>query len=268
MMLELNDIVTRIKKVFLAFFCEIEMNIKTTFRYRFALISDLVVFSVFMTFFLSANVGVSFGDKYEYDNYKVLTLLGFIAWTVTVAAISSSTNEVSMELTSGTFYRKLNSVCSIQLLLFADMISTLIVETVVYIALLVIANVIWHVVIPINIVSIVAIGICALGMYGIGLILSGLAILLKRVGSIVLLVQTGLLFITDTLPTSDIITRVTYVIPLTCCNRVIRLNTSEQNYTVELLYLFFVSLIWFILGNKIFDIFVKHSKIKGNLLHY
>jgi len=257
-----------LKKAAYAFFFEIKMGILTSFRYKFSLISDIVVFSVFMAFFLSGNVGLSFAEKYGFENYKILTLLGYIAWTMSVAAISSSTDVVSMELSKGIFYRKLNSVCSIQLLLFADMIASLMVEMVVLFGLLVIANIVWHVVIPFKIIAIIAIGICTIGMYGIGLILSGLAIRLKRIGSIVLLVQTILLFVTDTIPTSKVVTNITAILPLTRCNTVIRLNVSGQSCSKELLCLLIVSVIWFFIGNLIFVLFVKFTKKKGNLLHY
>lgn len=256
-----------IKKYIIAFYYEIVIKVKSTLRYRFGVISDFVVFSIFMAFFMNSNVGISFANQYKYENYKALTLLGYIAWTVSVAAISSSTNEISTELNRGTFYRKLNSICSIRVLLFADMIASMIVEMTVFLSLLIIAHIVWGVNIPFKIISIVAIIICTLGMYGIGLILSGMAIRLKRIGSIVLLVQTGLLFVTDTIPTNMLITKITSIIPLTCCNMVMRLNISNQECIKELLWLSIISLFWFGLGNTIFDSLVKSSKKKGNLLH-
>lgn len=58
----------------------------------------------------------------------------------------------------------------------------------------------------------------SLGMYGIGLIVAGIAIYFKRTGTIVFLIQTALLFVTDTVPTSDAILKITHYIPLTRCN--------------------------------------------------
>ncbi len=59
-------------------------------------------------------------------------------------------------------------------------------------------------------------------MYGIGLIVAGIAIYFKRTGTIVFLIQTALLFVTDTVPTSDAILKITHYIPLTRCNEILR----------------------------------------------
>lgn len=251
-----------------AFFYEINMEVKTSLRYRFSFVSDLVFFAIFMAVLISGNVGMSFGVEYDYENYKVLMLIGYMAWTVSVEAMSSSTNKVSAELTRGTFYRKLNSVCSIQLLLLANMISSLLAEIIVFVGLLLLAGFLWQIVIPFHLSILLAFTFCTLGMYGLGLLLSGMAIHLKRIGSVMLLVQTGLLFITDTIPTSEAITNITKLIPLTCCNRVIRLCLSEKSYFMEFMWLIVISVLWFAIGNLFFKVFVARAKKRGNLLHY
>ena len=115
---------------------------------------------------------------------------------------------------------------------------------------------------------IAALFICTLGMYGIGLIIAGLSLYYKRIGSIVLLVQLFLLFVTDTLPTSSAIRQITQVIPLTACNRVVRNSYVKDSAGTDFLLLCVYSAVWFLIGYAVFEIFIRRAKEKGNLLLY
>ena len=110
--------------------------------------------------------------------------------------------------------------------------------------------------------------ISILGMYGIGLMIAGLSLYYKRIGAIVLLVQLFLLFVTDTIPTSPVITEVSSVLPLTMCNTVIRNSFVHKDLGMTFLFLCVVSLLWFVAGYVVFDCFMKQAKKKGNLLLY
>ena len=83
----------------------------------------------------------------------------------------------------------------------------------------------------------------SLGMYGIGLIVAGIAIYFKRTGTIVFLIQTALLFVTDTVPTSDAILKITHYIPLTRCNEILRQIAVGGEYTGMLPGLCIVALV-------------------------
>ena len=108
----------------------------------------------------------------------------------------------------------------------------------------------------------------SLGMYGIGLIVAGIAIYFKRTGTIVFLIQTALLFVTDTVPTSDAILKITHYIPLTRCNEILRQIAVGGEYTAMLPGLCIVALVWLVIGSVFFDVMLKQAKKRGNLLFY
>lgn len=253
-----------------AMYWEIKMDIVSTWRYKFGVISDIIVFSVLLSFFLFTNTGQSYTSTYGYENYKELLILGYLAWMYAIAAISTMSQIISGELRQGTFYKKYNSKYPLQLLMFARLVASLLIETIVTIILILLAKIIWNVNFKIHPIIVLSILISTLGMYGIGLIVSGLAIFYKNIGSVIFLIQLGLLFITDTLPsnTNNMLTIFTKVLPLTSCNAVIKLSLSGKYYTNEFILMVFTSILFIVLGMGCFKLFLKKSRKKGNLLFY
>lgn len=247
---------------------DIKMQILSAWRYKFSVISDIVVFSLLMIFFLTSRTGTSFSEKYMVSDYKALLLAGYIAWTLSISAISSVGNEVSSELSKGTFYRKMHSKYPLAVLYLGDLIASFVIQIFVIVCLLIIAKVFWNVSITFSFTIIIALIINLLGMYGIGLIVGGLSVRYKRIGAIVLLIQLGMLFITDTIPTSSSLLAVTKVIPLTACNEVIRTCLSNQTDAQSLVMLLLTSIIWIFIGTAVFYISINRAKKIGNLLYY
>lgn len=247
---------------------DIKMQILSAWRYKFSVISDIVVFSLLMIFFLTSRTGTSFSEKYMVSDYKALLLAGYIAWTLSISAISSVGNEVSSELSKGTFYRKMHSKYPLAVLYLGDLIASFVIQIFVIVCLLIIAKVFWNVSITFSFTIIIALIINLLGMYGIGLIVGGLSVRYKRIGAIVLLIQLGMLFITDTIPTSSSLLAVTKVIPLTACNEVIRACLSNHTDAQSLVMLLLTSIIWIFIGTAVFYISINRAKKIGNLLYY
>lgn len=247
---------------------DIKMQILSAWRYKFSVISDIVVFSLLMIFFLTSRTGTSFSEKYMVSDYKALLLAGYIAWTLSISAISSVGNEVSSELSKGTFYRKMYSKYPLAVLYLGDLIASFVIQIFVIVCLLIIAKVFWNVSITFSFTIIIALIINLLGMYGIGLIVGGLSVRYKRIGAIVLLIQLGMLFITDTIPTSSSLLAVTKVIPLTACNEVIRACLSNHTDAQSLVMLLLTSIIWIFIGTAVFYISINRAKKIGNLLYY
>lgn len=247
---------------------EFKMDFLRSIRYRMAIISDIVVFTFLLCFFYVSDTGASFSETYAVNDYKTLLLLGYIAWSFSVAAISNISSQLTGELQRGTLFFKFNCKLPLQILYIGDLISAIFIQTFVILIYSLITYIIFGVHYYFNIYILIALLICIIGMYGIGLIIAGLSLYYKKVGSIIFLVQICLLFITDTIPTTPIITNISQIIPLTSCNIVIRNIFLKNNYTHAFLYLLILSSFWFILGYFIFDIFVHLSKKRGNLLLY
>ena len=248
-----------------AVFWEIKMDMKSAFRYRFGMVTDIIIYSVLLIFFLMSNSGKSYQDMYHYDNYKELLVVGYLAWIYAVTAITSISQIVSGELRQGTFYKKYNSVYPLQALLFGRMIAALIIQSIVVLIVLLVSVLFGNSVTGIQPFAIVAVIISTIGMYGIGLIIAGMSIFHKKIGSILYIIQLCLLFVTDTIPTSQ---SVTLVLPLTLCNTVLRKSIAGISFTTDFMKLIVSAVVFVVLGICVFQLYLKRARKKGNLLFY
>lgn len=248
-----------------AIFWEIRMDISSTFRYRFGIVTDIVIYSVLLIFFLISNSGKSYQDVYHYDNYKELLVVGYLAWIYAVTAITSISQIVSGELRQGTFYKKYNSVYPLQALLFGRMIAALIIQSIVVLIVLLAAVLFGNIAIGIQPFAIAAVIISTIGMYGIGLVVAGMSIFYKKIGSILYIIQLCLLFVTDTIPASQ---SITLLLPLTLCNTVIRKSIAGISYTADFMKLIVSAIAFLVLGICVFQWYLKKARKKGNLLFY
>ena len=196
-------------------------------------------------------------------------LLGYIAWSFSVAAISTVSSQITSELQRGTLFFKLNCKLPLQILYIGDLVSAVFVQTFIIIVYSLVTHIVFGVQYYITGEIFFSLFVCTIGMYGIGLIIAGLSIYFKRIGSLTFLVQLCLLFITDTVPTISAITNVSSVLPLTMCNAVIKNNFIENSpANNSLIYLCILSVVWFIIGYIIFELFIILAKRRGNLLLY
>lgn len=246
----------------------IEIEVTGTIRYRFSFISDVLTYTILLSLFMFSNSGQSLATKYDTSNYKDLLLAGYIAWTFANAALTSSVNNTSGELVRGTFYRKMNARCPLPLLQAGELFGTIIMNTAVALILTFVGSLAWGLTLRVSFASIAAIVVCSFGMYGMGLVLNGMAITFKRIGSLLFLFQLGLLFVTDTLPSSAGVLAITQAIPLTICNDFIRLSCTG-NAPIELLAaLSALSALWLIAGATFFNFMLRKAKQHGDLLFY
>lgn len=247
---------------------EIKMDVLRTFRYRFGMVTDLAVFFVLFTIFMMTDTGMSYADTYGYSNYKGMLLLGYIAWMYASSAIADVSEYMNSELVSGTMYKKILSKYSLKILFFGLFISSVFLDTIIIIVMVFLQNVIFSIGLNIKLMHVLVIIISTVGMYGIGLVIAGLSIYFKRVGSVVFLTQTILLFVTDTVPTNNMVLNFSKIIPLTRCNELLKMVTVGKSSFDMFLGLIVCSAIWLALGIVIFNILMKQAKKKGNLLFY
>lgn len=212
--------------------------------------------------------GHSLSEKYGVADYRSLLFAGYIAWTFANSALVSSVNNTSAELSRGTFYRKLNACCPLPLIQLGELLSTVLMNCIVAFAVAIIGGIVWDLRLYVSGVSLGAIAICSLGMYGMGLLLNGVTIKYKRVGSLLFLFQLGLLFVTDTIPSDSIVLSVTRLVPLTACNDLIRLSMIGADFVEPAVRLCASSLVWLALGYVVFRLLLFRAKKDGNLLHY
>lgn len=251
--------------MFRAIFWEIKMDICSAFRYRFGMVTDILIYSVLLLFFLLSNSGKSYQDVYHYDNYKELLVIGYLAWIYAVTAITSISQIVLGELRQGTFYKKYNSVYPLQALLFGRMAAAMIIQSIVVLIVVLAAVLFGNTTISIQPFAVAAVLISTVGMYGIGLIIAGMSIFHKKIGSILYIIQLCLLFVTDTIPTSQ---SITVILPLTLCNMVLRKSIAGISYTADFVKLLISTCIFLAVGIVIFRWYLERARRKGNLLFY
>lgn len=251
-----------------AFYWEMKMEIRRMVRYRFGLLTDIAVYTLLLLFFLLSDSGQSYGEEYGYADYKELLLVGYLAWMFASTAISSIAQIITGELKQGTFYKKYHSKYPLQFLLFARMAAGQLMQCAVAAVILILAAGIGHVKLTFHPVLLAAAAISTIGMYGIGLIAAGMAVFHKRIGSLIYIIQLGLLFITDTLPTADGISAVTRVLPLTSCNLVMRKVVAGQAYGDSMIMLCVTAVGFLAAGILLFSCYLARARKKGNLLFY
>lgn len=247
---------------------EIKMDLRSTIRYRFGVISDLLIYSSILMFFLLSNSGQSYAEIYTNVDYKILIVIGYLAWMYAVTAITSVSQIVTGEIKQGTFYKKYNSKYPLQILMFGRVIAALLIQSIVMFVIIIISILVGNVQMVFNPIIIPSIIISTIGMYGIGLILAGMSIFYKRIGAINYLVQLFLLFITDTLPMNEGVSTISKILPLTSCNLIIKKCLNKQNYGSDFFFLCVTSAICVLLGCIIFRYFLSKARRKGNLLFY
>ncbi len=245
---------------------EIRMELSGAARYRFGIISDILIYLVLMIFFIFSGTGQTYGSVYQYAGYTELTLIGYIAWVYASAAIVSTAQTVENELRQGTFHRKWTSRYPLQWLLLGRVTASLLLRSTVVMGLVAAAYFVAQIRIPISMTLLYATLISTIGMYGMGLIIAGLTLFYKKIGAILSLVQMVLLFVTDTIPTSEALKKITGIIPLTLCNQCLRLSVSGNATFLWIVRLTIVSAVWVAAGSFLFHYFTKKAKRKGNIL--
>ena len=241
----------------------IKLDILAQSRYRVSMITDIVVMTTLFSFFLISNTGKSFQSQYGY-NYKSLLFIGYIVWSMSINAISTLSNFINFEARNGTLQYSMNSVFPMEWILFVEFVSSQIINLVVILALIVVAKFGFSVVLNLSINMVIPIVLCLIGMFGIRLIIAGISMVIKKVGSIILFIQLILLFITDTIPTNKNLLLVTKYIPLTITNEILRNIIINRNYSSQFIILLLSTTLCLVFGIIVFRYFYKQS-IKKNI---
>lgn len=253
--------------IFNYFLENIKFEFKSSIRYKFNFILDIIVFSALLSVFFMSDTGLSFSRTYPVD-HKWLFLIGYLLWTSSIAAIGSMSTYFPYQAQLGTLTNSLSSSFDIKSILFVDMISVQILQILQIIILTIFSALVWKVDIILSPYLIIPFVLNIIGFYGIGLILAGLSIYFKKINSILFILKLGLLFITDTVPTVPVLKNITSVIPLTLSNKIARNISVGFLDWYLIIKLLVVSLILVLIGVLVFNYLFKKSKIKANILFY
>jgi len=251
---------------------EMILDIKEYTRYRIGLLSDFIVFTctfIAIYFFGMSSILSAFYGTNEAGG-SILMLIGYIFWQNSSAALGYLSGTIANETELGIFEMRLQSKFSVEGILFCRLLISCIVHVVTYVGIIVFCGVL----IGYNgrdvfviFLSILLSFPALIGMYGVGLIFGCISILEKNVGSLIFLVQTILLFISNTLAPSR--GQWGSLIPFSCGIDIMRNVYMKQNVTIDsILTYIIVNMTWVIIGSVCFRIALKHERAYGSFDNY
>ena len=251
---------------------EAKMTLKTRFRYKVRVISDVLILSVTFLLVLSSGNDTSFQNIYHVssDKSQFLVMIGFLFWQFGSLALGFSTSMISSDASTGMLELKVQGKFSIIFLSFYKMIVGFISDLFIVIVLTILysffypigLNEIFYILLTF-IFSIPSI----LGMYGIGLLISTLAIKEKNVSSFVLIIQSLLIFVTNIIvPLGN---NLLLLVPYTGGIEIMRKLFIFHHVNIDLVIIYvLVNLAWLIFGICIFKRGLQQERTYGSFDTY
>lgn len=260
------------KSYFNAVKWEIILDFKEYARYRVGLLMDFIVFTgtFIMIYYLGVNKGFEAFYGINETGGKMLVLIGYIFWQNASSALGYSTGTITNETAQGIFEMRLQGKFSMEGIIFFRLLTSCVIHLITYAGIIAFGTVMAgfqgkdfifiFISILVSIPSLV-------GMYGIGLVFGSICVCEKSVGSLILIVQTILLFVTNTLSPSrnDII----YLIPFTCGIDIMRslYLGNAISFSIPLIYIA-VNVLWLFIGIFFFRIALSHERRYGSFDNY
>lgn len=248
------------------------LDFKEYLRYRIGLLMDFIIFTgtFIVIYFMGINEGFASFYNTNANTGNVLVLIGYIFWQNAVAALGYCTATISSELSQGIFEMRLQSKFSVSGILFFRLLVSCFIHLVTYVGVFGFSFIVidYHIRDLYAIILAIIISFPALlGMYGIGLIFGGICICEKKVGSLIIVVQTVLLLVTNTLSPSR--SAWIYIIPFAAGIDIVRdLYLGNSILYGDIIIYIFVNVLWFIIGNFCFKRALNYEKKYGTFDSY
>lgn len=262
------------KKFYYLFKVSIEKTFKELKRYKFNTISNLLLFYVlFIAMFLGvqgfgASLGVSsidMGDSLEGF------IAGYFLWTITLTSFMDIAYNVIDDASKGTLEQLNMSSMNLSQILVVRSVANLLINALLSIVLLFIIMYTTNHWLELKILSIIIpIFIGIFSILGIGLICGGLALIFKKVQSLLNLAQFFLIGLVTVFPESKFISG---MIPFNYVARKTLFIMLGENSFTDLSVLDYGimignSALYFVIGLLVFNQCVKIAKRKGLLGQY
>lgn len=251
---------------------EIILDMKECIRYRLDLIMDFVIFTgtFVIVYFLKVSDGFTAFYNVNANSGNMLVFIGYIFWQNASTALGYSSGIISNESSRGIFEVRLQGKFPVEAILFFRLLASCIIHLGTYVGILGFGVIILGCQVRDLLFMLLAIAIsipCLVGMYGIGLLFGSVCIREKNISSFVMVVQTLLLFVTNTLSPSR--NKLVYIIPFSCGIDIMRnlylgipvSGTLIATYTL-------VNLIWLAIGVICFQKAIKREKTRGSFDNY
>lgn len=255
------------KGLFHAVFWEVRMELSEALQYKTGLFMDalLLIGSFLAALFLGS--GSSLSSFYQADGAQreILLLIGYLFWGNSCAALGCCTGTLRAEMQEGTFELRLQSRFPLTLMLFCQLLADTLLHFLIYGGLLA-AAALFSGSSPADVrflfLSLPVLLPCLAGMYGMGLLAGAVSLHAKKTGSLIFLIQTALLFVTNTLTPSA--AGPLFLIPFCPGIDIARSLYLYGSASAEAwAALLCVNLAWLLLGNAVFSFCLKRERKFG-----
>lgn len=248
---------------------EIRMNVAEFKAYRFSFLVDIIIFFGIYSFLIISESGYKLSVYYSNEAAsKELILLGYAMWILSISALNTICSEIRQENIKGTLEQKFMAVVPFQWLLVGKIISSLLIQIIEVAIVLALARIFFDFTLKANFLIALFMLVTFLGMYGFALIIGSVVIDKKKIGQLNLIIQLGLIILSDVFTVSDI-NILSRLIPLSIGNHVIRLSYSGLPISPQDLFSFVaVCSLWFMAGIILFNKSIEKVKVNGSLSIY
>lgn len=263
-----------IKTYLRGFVSEIKKELVIYFQHKAVFVTDFLVYSVLYSALVFLKAGTSLGITYGVGQVysKVLLFLGYIIWMQCSQAINIANSSILKESNNGQLYAKLTGVVPIEILFFAQLISsifTLSVQIIPLILISIIFGIFSGVVIQSIILILLIIFIAIIGMYGLSLLFASFSMINKRLSRISSLLTTILLFSSNALTYNESLGKALKYFPINFAIHTSReLFVGKPLQIIEFIIFLSICILFVIIGYIIFNISKNKGKLKGTILNY
>lgn len=250
---------------------ELSLDLKKMLSYKISFISDIIIFIIAIFSIFMTGLDWAYADSFNTDiiSGKILVLIGFIFWQISSTALGWSAANIKGQAMSGTLEVKMQSKFSLEILIFIEMLTYLIIS---FLSLAIIFM-IFVITIGGNITEVLYIPLSYLvafpgviGMYGIGLIIGGLSVKEKQTGNLVFIIQAALIFISDLVSIKgDVFNIVPFNLGIKIMRSLYMGYPVEGNSIIEYLI---INLIWVLIGSFVFKKFLEKERRNGSFDTY
>lgn len=251
---------------------ELILSFKEYARYKIGLLMDIIVFTwTFVAVYLFG-VNKAFSGFYSVDGVSggVLVVIGYVFWQNASTALGYVTSAISNETSLGIFENRLQSKYPLEIILFCKLLAANIIHILSYIAIIIVGE--FMVGFKVRdvcyiLLAIIFSYITIAGMFGMGMIIAGITLIEKKVGSFIIVIQTILLFLSNALSPSrgDLV----YLLPFTSGIELVRRLYLKQGGELKYIVMYvLVNMIWYAIGVTAFRVLLKHERENGTFDNY
>ena len=257
------------KKYLNAFKSEIITNLIIAKNYKFSFLMDIGIFISILSFLILSKSGYKYTLYYSKNfDFRELVLIAYIMWIISLSAINTICSEIRLENIQGTLELKFMSILPFQILLLGKILSTLLIQIVEIIIVLLFTKFVFNLSIGMNFKIIGIMLLTYIGMYGFSLVVGSLILSKKKIEQLNMIIQILLLVFSNVFTISNI-GFFSYLIPLGIGNHLIHLSyLGEDISNNKLLIFIFVCLLWITIGQYLFSKAINYVKEKGTLSLY